>query len=274
MARPQIEDGYTPIANELLDQLCFIHLSSNQWQILLCIIRKTYGYRKKVDYIANSQIIQQTGLGKSVVSRALAVLQDLNMIFRQGKNIGVQKDWEQWKKLAESSTKVSNTDNKSCQYSQLLPDEKLAISQPKLAILQPELAESSTKVSSPRITQKKKETITKETLQKKVYGEFENILLSDKELQKLKDRFGEKEALDRIEAASESFKSHRDYSKKFGDHYATILSWARMDEKRNGGSGNGRIPAKVAAGNAAISQQTRGQAGSTGIRIIDGQSES
>jgi len=100
MARPQLEDGHTRIANEILEHLATIHLSANQWQVLLCIIRKTYGYQKKVDHIANSQICEATGLCKAVVSRALHDLEDMGVINRQGKLLGLQKDWERWKKLA------------------------------------------------------------------------------------------------------------------------------------------------------------------------------
>ena len=67
MAKPQPENGHTRIANEILEHLMRTHLSSNQWQVLLCIIRKTYGFQKKVDYIANKQIGEATGLGKQVV---------------------------------------------------------------------------------------------------------------------------------------------------------------------------------------------------------------
>lgn len=117
-----------------------IHLAPNHWQVLLCIIRKTYGYHKKVDNIANSQIVQATGLCKAVVSRTLRNLSDMNVIDRNGKYTSLQKDWERWPKLAEQSTNE------------------------KLAILPKELAISSTKVSSPAVTQKKKETIQKKIL--------------------------------------------------------------------------------------------------------------
>jgi phage replication O-like protein O len=65
------------------------------------LIRKTYGYRKKVDYIANCQIVNDVHLCKSVVSRCLSVLESRKIVIRDGKNIGINKDWEQWKKLAE-----------------------------------------------------------------------------------------------------------------------------------------------------------------------------
>jgi hypothetical protein len=75
---------------------------------------------------------------------------------------------------------------------------------------------------------------------KSPYGEFQNVLLSETELEKLKIKFGEQEALERIKAFSESLQSHKDYQKKYTDHYATILTWARLEEKRNGVKNNGQ----------------------------------
>ncbi len=147
MANPQTENGFTPIANEILEHLVEMHLSPNQWQVLLFIIRKTYGFHKKVDYIANFQIVEATRLCKAVVSRSLLTLEKRNLINRLGKHIGFQKDWERWMKLAESSTKVSNSVNKS--------------GTQKLAVQSTELAESSTKVSSPAVAQKIKDTLQK-----------------------------------------------------------------------------------------------------------------
>jgi len=167
MASPQLEDGFTQIANEIMDHLQRLHLSGNQWQVLMCIIRKTYGFHKKVDYIANSQIVEATGLGKTVVSRALGSLNRLNMINRNGKQIGFQKDWEKWPRLAEQST--------------------------ELAVLSIELAEQSTKVSSPDVTQKIKETLTKDIIQKKEDDELLNDITNQEKdfsiTNHLKDKF-------------------------------------------------------------------------------------
>jgi phage replication O-like protein O len=177
MARPQLENGHTQIANEILDHLMTLHLPPNQWQIVICIIRKTYGYHKKTDYIANAQIIEATNLGKTVVSRAINELVYREIITKNGKYLGFQKDWEKWKELAIQSTYISNTANSqennmlaimSTKVSNLdnnSTEEKLAVSQQKLAILQPELAIMSTKVSSPLDIQKIKDTYTKDTIQ-------------------------------------------------------------------------------------------------------------
>lgn len=223
MANPQLEDGHTRIANEILDALMRTYIPPNQWQVFVCIIRKTYGYKKKVDWIANCQIVEATGLVKSTVSRALRGLEQQGLIKRSGKNIGIQKDWEQWKvsSPANSEAKVSSSAN----------SEKLAIRKQKLADRKPELAEQLTKVSSPRVTQKKKETIQKK-LYKRKYGEFQNVLLTDEELAKLRQRFpSEVDSL--IEQLSCYIKSK---GKKYKSHYATLLNWQRMSKERKSGA--------------------------------------
>ena len=65
------------------------------------------------------------------------------------------------------------------------------------------------------------------------YGEFGNVKLSNEELQKLKEKFTEKGAKERIEALSEYMSSK---GKQYKSHYATILSW----ERRKGPEEKGR----------------------------------
>ena len=249
MANPQLANGHTEIANEILEHLILLHLPPNQWQVLLYIIRKTYGFHKKVDHIANSQIITATGLCKAVISRALHSLADSNIISRDNKTIGLQKDWTQWQKLAISST----SDDEKLAILSTSDDEKLAILSQELAILSHELAESSTKVSNSVVSrggrggvlQKKKETITKETIQKKEerksYGEeFKVVLLSDEEYQKLIDKFGELGVRERIEALAFHVQSK---GTKYQSHYATILNWERR-KKQEGRRGKSERPAQ------------------------------
>ncbi len=228
MAKPELEDGYTQIPHEILEKFARTSLTPNQWRVLLFIIRKTYGWHKKVDYIANFQIVEATGLCKAVVSRCLKGLNDMQLITRKGKLIGFQKDWEKWGKLAEQST-----------------SEKLAESSTELAESSTELAESSTKVSSCAVTQKIKDTITKDTIQKirppkKKQYLFDNILLTEEEYQKLVGRFGEAGTKDRLEALSLYKKSK---GKKYKDDYATVLAWEHREERMEGGA-HGRVETK------------------------------
>ena len=64
------------------------------------------------------------------------------------------------------------------------------------------------------------------------YGEYNNVLLTDTELDKLKDKFPDWE--DRIERLSIYIESK---GAKYKSHYATILNWARRD----GSTANGRV---------------------------------
>ena len=71
---PQLENGYTKIADELLDALAKFRIPGVEMQCLLFIIRKTYGYNKKEDWISNSQFVEATGLKKQHVSRSIKSL--------------------------------------------------------------------------------------------------------------------------------------------------------------------------------------------------------
>lgn len=60
-------------------------------------------------------------------------------------------------------------------------------------------------------------------------GEFSNVYISDSEYEKLRLRFGREECDARIEDLSRYLANHP--KKKYASHYATILAWARKDEK-------------------------------------------
>lgn len=68
----------------------------------------------------------------------------------------------------------------------------------------------------------------KESKEKKDYGEFKNVKLSDDEYEKLIDRLGNKKTEDMLERLSGYIASK---GKKYKSHYATILQWSRKDEK-------------------------------------------
>lgn len=224
MANPQLEDGHTQIANEILDVLMRTYIPPNQWQVLVCIIRKTYGFKKKVDWIANSQIAENTGLARSTVSRALKLLEKQHLIIRNGRTIGFNKDWEQWE-----ISRVANSVDSPANSAEANHDEKV------------DSTANSPKVDSPANTvdsaANKKLTallptkeIIKETIQKKEYGEFNNVFLTEEEFQKLQTQFGG-EAQTLIERLSSYMASK---GKRYKSHYATILNWSRRDKEGKG----------------------------------------
>jgi len=84
-----------------------------------------------------------------------------------------------------------------------------------------------------RLGKKEAEKVESKT-DKKPYGEFKNVMLTDEEHQKLIERFGPKLAEVKIEHLSSGVAS-KGY--RYKSHYATILTWDRMDSKRGVGNG-------------------------------------
>jgi len=109
MANPQVENGYTRIANEILEALAKININGEARQVLDVIIRKTYGFQKKQDKISLSQFALTTSLKKSAVCRGLKRLQKMNIIIKIDNEdctiYRFNKDFESWKSLTTLLTK-------------------------------------------------------------------------------------------------------------------------------------------------------------------------
>ena len=109
MASPQIEDGYTKIANELLEAISRVNLSSYEFRIMMAIIRKTYGFNKKTDYISLTQLEKVTGIKACHVCRTLKKLNAKNMIIKNGSVQGIQKNYDLWTITHIDTTQIGNT---------------------------------------------------------------------------------------------------------------------------------------------------------------------
>lgn len=103
MASPQCEDGYTKLANELLEGMIGTRIPGQEMRVVLAIIRLTYGYGKKSDKISYGQIAKLLNIPrvrtikhvKSLVSKK--ILGSLNHGTRQPSTIWINKDFEKWK---------------------------------------------------------------------------------------------------------------------------------------------------------------------------------
>ena len=92
-----LDDGYTKLANELLESLSCCNLTARQFRVMLALIRKTYGFGKKNDRIADSQLSEITGLSRQNVNKAKNELISMNYIVKDGNKIGVNKEVSAWK---------------------------------------------------------------------------------------------------------------------------------------------------------------------------------
>lgn len=79
---PQKENGYTPIANELLEQIISFDFTKRQLIVILTIARMTYGYSKKSDALSGWQIAEMTKLDRSDVSKTISELIKMNVVVK------------------------------------------------------------------------------------------------------------------------------------------------------------------------------------------------
>jgi len=259
VAKPQLEDGHTRIANEILEAFCHAFPGGANAQVLLAIIRRTYGWNKKQDSISIGQLEEMTGLSRRAVIYALQNLEAQKFItvqrqrgrgnFNQVNTVAFQKNYDLWV-----------VQRNSPQYEKQLQKQREkyyggVVQRKRGGSAKNELNEagnsSAKKKGSAKNDQKvvqrndkkgqffaptkdiKKCTKDIKRMYKRKYGEFNNVLLTDEEYQRLKDKFGVV-ALDWIETLSRGIES-KGY--KYQSHYATILNWERREKEKGGQSG-------------------------------------
>ena len=100
MANPQTENGHVRIANELFEAIVKLKFrnTSTPHQLILAIIRKTYGFGKKTDKISLSQFCQMTGVDVKNVIYWLRQLIDQKVLLARLPvgNYGLNKDFDTW----------------------------------------------------------------------------------------------------------------------------------------------------------------------------------
>lgn len=97
MASPQLEDGYTRIANEILEKIISNRsLSAKELRVILHVIRKTYGFEKKRDWISISQFMKAVGGDRASMCRTLKRLVAHRLLVKTERDYGFNKNWEQW----------------------------------------------------------------------------------------------------------------------------------------------------------------------------------
>ncbi|MBG7619329.1 replication protein [Herbaspirillum sp. AP02] len=97
---PRVEDGFTMIANELLEAILAGGFTQREQSVILSVIRKTYGYGKKTDDMSASQIAALCNVPRQHVATTLVNLAARNVISKTpgkyGSIIGVQKNYRKW----------------------------------------------------------------------------------------------------------------------------------------------------------------------------------
>lgn len=96
---PQVEDGYTRIANELLEQIMSAQLTLREVRVVMAVIRLTYGWNRKQARVTGGLLAKLTGMPSTKASEALASLVDKSVLLRHGGSrspVSLNKHSEQW----------------------------------------------------------------------------------------------------------------------------------------------------------------------------------
>ena len=97
-----LDDGYTRIANELLEAVMLAGLSQHQLLVFMAVMRKTYGFNKKADWVSNDQLSALTGILPHKCSAAKSALIKRGVFTQIGRTVGINKAVSEWVKLPKS----------------------------------------------------------------------------------------------------------------------------------------------------------------------------
>ncbi len=105
MANPQLENGYTRLANELQDAFCRFRVPGETRQIVDTVIRLTFGYRRTWASITLKDFQKKTNLKKQNARRALSKAIAMNLVIKKDYPIGcryrLNKDFHTWKRVIQ-----------------------------------------------------------------------------------------------------------------------------------------------------------------------------
>ncbi|HDH1794646.1 TPA: replication protein [Klebsiella quasipneumoniae subsp. similipneumoniae] len=99
-----LDDGFTRIANELLEAVMHAGLSQHQLLVFMAVMRKTYGFNKKSDWVSNEQISVLTGILPHKCSAAKSALVKRGILTQTGRVIGINKAVSEWSSLPIKGT--------------------------------------------------------------------------------------------------------------------------------------------------------------------------
>ncbi|HIE9485222.1 TPA: replication protein [Klebsiella pneumoniae] len=112
-----LDDGFTRIANELIEAVMHAGLSQHQLLVFMAVMRKTYGFNKKSDWVSNEQLSELTGILPHKCSAAKSVLVKRGILTQTGRVIGINKTVSEW-----SSLPVKGTEKKTYLKKVTLPE--------------------------------------------------------------------------------------------------------------------------------------------------------
>lgn len=96
MANPQKENGFIPLANEIVDHLVSFPFEGRELSLVMLVIRKTYGFGKKEDWIAISQFADALGIHEKSACRIIKRMVTARLLNKTKNRYSFNKNWSEW----------------------------------------------------------------------------------------------------------------------------------------------------------------------------------
>uniref|UniRef100_UPI003CFFE3CF replication protein n=1 Tax=Caloranaerobacter sp. DY30410 TaxID=3238305 RepID=UPI003CFFE3CF len=130
MANPQVEDGFTKIANELLEVIYRVKFNATQLKILLFVMRYTYGFSRKEHELSINFISKGINVSKRYVTSELNKLIEMKVILvvkehtdTSSRVLKLNKNYDEWLVRGIEVQQVKNSSTGEEKHN--TPDEEL-----------------------------------------------------------------------------------------------------------------------------------------------------
>lgn len=104
-----LENGYLQLANKIAEALArnHIRLTVREYQMIMHVFRKSYGYGKKWARISMRDYSKATGIDFRECQKVEKRLRDRNIIIREGPRVKFQKYSSKWKNVGRRTDRTS-----------------------------------------------------------------------------------------------------------------------------------------------------------------------
>jgi phage replication O-like protein O len=96
MAKPQLENGFGRVANELLEALALVKLNMQESKFIFYLLRMTYGWGQTFVPWSNKAFCVGTALTRQNVNSTKRRLKSRKIVLEQEGKVRLNKDYEQW----------------------------------------------------------------------------------------------------------------------------------------------------------------------------------
>ena len=113
-------ENFTRIPNDVLEEAIGNKAMCARARVFMAILRKTYGWNKKEDWIALSQFEKMTGISKANICRTLRQLTALKIIIKSDNKYRINPIGKTWESLSNMTKKkpIIKSDKPLCQNGQ------------------------------------------------------------------------------------------------------------------------------------------------------------